>query len=68
MLVLSRRQEEQIVLRVADHVVRIHVVHIQASRVRLGVDAPREVVVHRREVWDRVVAEYDKKQDLPAES
>ncbi len=68
MLVLSRRQEEQIVLRVADHLVRIHVVHIHGSRVRLGVDAPREVVVHRGEVWERVVAEDDTEQNLPAAS
>ena len=68
MLVLSRRQREQIVLGVGDRVVTIHVVRVQGNRVRLGVEAPRDVVIHRREVWDRVVAEGDTEQNLPAAS
>lgn len=47
MLVLTRREKEQIV--VADGIV-ITVVRIAGGRVRLGIDAPRSVRVMRREL------------------
>ncbi len=49
MLVLSRKLGEKIVI--GDDVV-IRVVEIQGDKVRLGIDAPREVGVHRQEVYD----------------
>ncbi len=47
MLVLSRRSGQEIVI--ADNIV-ITVVEIRGDRVRLGIDAPREIPVHRKEV------------------
>lgn len=49
MLILSRHRNEQIVI--ADNVT-ITVVEIRGDKVRIGVDAPRSVEVHRREVYD----------------
>jgi carbon storage regulator len=49
MLVLSRKKDEAIV--VGDNVV-ITVVEIRGDKVRLGIEAPKEVPVHRQEVFD----------------
>ena len=51
MLVLSRRKHEQIVI---NDDVTIMVVEIRGDKVRLGVEAPKEVPVHRREVYDAI--------------
>ena len=51
MLVLSRKQSEEIVI---NGNITIVVVGIQGEKVRLGVEAPKEVPVHRREVADAI--------------
>ena len=51
MLVLSRKANESIVI---NHDITIVVVEIRGDKVRLGVEAPREVPVHRREVYDAI--------------
>ena len=51
MMVLSRKRDERIVI--GDDVV-ITVVEIRGDRVRLGIEAPREVTVHRQEVYDAI--------------
>ena len=49
MLVLSRKKQEQIVI---DENVVITVVDIKSTNVRLGIEAPREIPVHRKEVHE----------------
>ena len=51
MLVLSRKKNESIVIN--DNIT-IVVVEIRGDKVRLGVEAPKEVPVHRREVYDAI--------------
>ena len=51
MLVLSRKKDESIVIN--DDII-IVVVEIRGDKVRLGVEAPKEVPVHRREVFDAI--------------
>ena len=51
MLVLSRKTNESIVI---NNEITIVVVEIRADKVRLGVEAPKEVPVHRREVYDAI--------------
>jgi carbon storage regulator len=51
MLVLSRRVNESIVI---NDDITITVVEIRGDKVRLGVEAPREAPVHRREVYDAI--------------
>ncbi len=51
MLVLSRKKNESIVI---NNDITIVVVEIRGDKVRLGVEAPKEVPVHRREVYDAV--------------
>jgi len=54
MLVLSRQRDESIVI--GDHIV-VTVVDIRGDKVRLGIDAPQEIPVHRREVYDAIQQE-----------
>ncbi len=51
MLVLSRKKNESIVI---NDDIKIVVVEIRGDKVRLGVEAPKEVPVHRREVYDAI--------------
>ena len=50
MLVLSRKRDEVICIGPD---IRIQVVDIRGDKVRLGITAPRSVVVDREEVFDR---------------
>ncbi len=54
MLVLSRKIEESIIIR---DDIRITVIGIRGDKVRLGIDAPKYVPVHRKEVYDAIKAE-----------
>ena len=54
MLVLSRKKNETVVV---DDTIRITVVEIRGDKVRLGIEAPREVPVHRQEVYDAIRGE-----------
>lgn len=51
MLVLSRKTDEEIVI---DGHIIVTVVSIRNGVVRLGITAPKEMAVHRREVQDQV--------------
>ena len=51
MLVLSRKRNESIVI---NDDVMITVVEIRGDRVRLGIEAPKEVPVHRREIFEAI--------------
>jgi carbon storage regulator len=51
MLVLSRHNEESIMI--GDDI-EVTVVGIRGRNVRLGIEAPRQISVHRREIYDRI--------------
>jgi carbon storage regulator len=51
MLVLSRKKNESIVINDS---ITIVVVEIRGDKVRLGIEAPKEVPVHRREVYEAI--------------
>jgi carbon storage regulator len=51
MLVLSRKKNESIIIN--DHIV-VTVVEIRGDKVRLGIEAPKDVSVHRREVYEAI--------------
>ena len=60
MLILTRRVGES--LRIGDDV-SVTVLGIKGSQVRLGVDAPKSIPVHREEVYDRINDENLKNSD-----
>jgi len=53
MLVLSRKLNESIVI---DDKVVVTVLGVKGDRVRLGIEAPGEIPVHRQEVHEKMVA------------
>ena len=54
MLVLSRKKNESIVIN--DNVV-VTVVEVRGYKVRIGIEAPRDVTVHRQEVLEAILGE-----------
>ncbi len=51
MLVLSRKRDEKIVI---DGNIVITVIEVRGDKVRLGIQAPADVPVHRQEVYDAI--------------
>ncbi len=51
MLVLSRKKNESIII--SDHIT-VTVVEIRGDKVRLGIEAPKDVTVHRREIYEAI--------------
>lgn len=56
MLVLSRTKNQEIMI--GDNI-RIMVIDIRGDKVRLGITAPRDVVVHRHEIYEAIKGEQD---------
>ena len=54
MLVLSRKKNESIVIN--DNVI-VTVIDVRGDKVRLGIEAPRDVSVHRQEVLEAILKE-----------
>lgn len=57
MLILTRRVGESLII--GDDVV-VNVLGVKGNQVRIGVDAPKNVSVHREEIYDRIQAEKDQ--------
>ena len=51
MLVLSRKLNESVVI---NHDIVVTVLGVRGDRVRLGIEAPGEIPVHRQEVYDKM--------------
>ena len=64
MLVLSRQRDESIMI--GDNV-EIIIVDVRGDKVRLGITAPKEIPVHRREIYDAIQREKAQKKELQAE-
>lgn len=56
MLILTRRIGESVVI--GDNI-KLTVLGVKGSQVRLGIDAPKDVAVHREEIYDRIRGEGD---------
>lgn len=51
MLILTRNINQAIII---NDDIRVEVLEVNGSQVRIGIDAPRSVDVHRQEVWERI--------------
>ncbi|WP_296592683.1 carbon storage regulator CsrA [Methylophaga sp.] len=58
MLILTRRVGEALVI--GDDVV-VNVLGVKGNQVRIGVDAPKDISVHREEIYDRINADKNGK-------
>ena len=58
MLVLSRHRNETIVL--GDNI-RVTIVDVRGDKVRLGIEAPADVSIHRLEVYEAIQREGEKR-------
>jgi carbon storage regulator len=57
MLILSRRVGESLIIR---DDMKVTVLGISGNQIRIGVTAPREVAVHREEVYNRILREREQ--------
>ena len=63
MLVLSRQKDESIII--GDDV-ETTIVDVRGDKVRLGINAPKSVSVHRKEIYDAIQKEKAEKDDILA--
>ncbi len=63
MLVLSRQKDESIMI--GDEV-EITIVDVRGDKVRLGINAPRSIAVHRKEIYEAIQREKKQKAEEEA--
>ena len=61
MLVLSRQRDESIMI--GDNIV-VTIVDVRGDKVRLGIEAPTEIPVHRQEVYEAIQRENRRSSEL----
>ena len=64
MLVLSRKKDEKIVI--GDQIT-LMVIDIRGDKVRLGIEAPKDVAVHRQEVYEAIQKEMEMESEPKSE-
>ena len=62
MLILTRRIGET--LLIGDDVT-VTVLGVKGNQMKLGINAPKEVAVHRKEIYERIQVEGDNRADKP---
>ena len=65
MLVLSRQKDESIII--GDDV-EVTIVDVRGDKVRLGINAPRSISVHRKEIYEAIQREKAEKAKAEAEA
>jgi len=54
MLILTRKKDESLVI---DGKIEIRIVSLDDGKVKLGIEAPREVEIHRKEIFEKIQIE-----------
>ena len=57
MLILTRRVGEKIII---GENVTVVVLAVKGNQIRIGIDAPREIQVHREEIYQRILKEREE--------
>jgi carbon storage regulator len=63
MLILTRRVGETVMI---GNEVTVTVLGVKGNQVRIGVNAPKDVAVHREEIYERIKREEDHNDPRPA--
>lgn len=61
MLILTRRVGETVMI---GNEITVTVLGVKGNQVRIGVDAPKDVAVHREEIYERIKREEDEDSEL----
>lgn len=65
MLILNRKTGESIII---DDRIEVKVLETSDGKIKLGIEAPKDVIVHRKEVYDEIRDENKKASDISMES
>jgi carbon storage regulator len=65
MLILTRRVGETVMI---GNDVTVTVLGVKGNQVRIGINAPKNVAVHREEIFERIKREQEGEGDSPGES
>ncbi|MGD9109260.1 MAG: carbon storage regulator CsrA [Gammaproteobacteria bacterium] len=60
MLILTRRANESIVI---DNDIEITILSTSANKVQIGIDAPKNIEVFRKEIWLRIQSKKNQARD-----
>lgn len=55
MLVLTRSVGERLIIN--DGEIKLNVLEVKGNQVRIGIDAPKHISIHREEIYERIKAE-----------
>ena len=60
MLVLTRSIGERLFIQ--DGIIKIQVLEVKGTQVRIGIEAPKEIAIHREEVFNRIKTENETQE------
>ncbi len=63
MLVLSRKKKQRIIIDLGYEQLSCQVIEVRGDKVRLGIDAPKRIGVHREEIWLQIQARRVEEQE-----
>ena len=52
MLILTRKKDESIII---NKNIEIHIISIEDGKVKIGINAPKDVEIHRSEIFDKIM-------------
>lgn len=55
MLVLTRQVGEQIIIGEHDCIITVTAVEVRGNKMRIGIDAPKDIPIHRAEIFEELV-------------
>lgn len=61
MLVLTRSVGERLIIN--DGEIKLSVLEVKGNQVRIGIDAPKSVVIHREEIYNRIKQEAEAQEE-----
>lgn len=63
MLILTRKKDESIII---DGHIEIQIISIEEGKVRIGINAPKEIQIHRSEVFDKILESNKEAAQAPS--